>query len=321
MYRTLAIFGVWGCALGCAPGEDSDPSTADSSLDSGPGEDSDSDTSADTDAAAVTYEVIGENQFLVTNPTSQARMYVEFISPTEPVSDVRVTAILVPGGRGDHTLFTGGNKAQASADLFDMNYIVFDPEGRGDSEGVEDEGGSVHQDGLLELVRFATEQFDASIDVDRIGVISNSYGVTIATGMLSRHESANDMVKFLVDFEGPADRNDTGSCAGGNGHLSEYDCEDEDFWSQREAKNFVGGIAVPYARVQSVTDHVQPDHDHAILMINRALEGTAPMVWLNHTPLEEEVTSLPDELLLPDAADPYEIRTDSQIALELLEAM
>ena len=91
---------------------------------------------------------------------------------------------------------------------------------------------------------------------------------------------------FLIDWEGPANRNDTGGCdSSGTGHLQDVaSCTDEAFWAQREASTFISQIRVPYQRIQSEKDHVQPDNAHAILMVNNAVNGGVPWVRLNDYP-------------------------------------
>ena len=87
--------------------------------------------------------------------------------------------------------------------------MIFDPDGRGLSVGVEDYDGFIHQDGLAEIIRFSASL--PEVDPERIGVISFSYGVTMAAGALARYPDLP--VRFLIDMEGPADRNDTGGCS------------------------------------------------------------------------------------------------------------
>ena len=84
--------------------------------------------------------------------------------------------------------------------------VVFDPDGRGPSEGVDDDNGHLQQDGLAAVIEYAATL--AEVDESRIGLVSYSYGVTMAAGALARYP--NLPVLFLIDWEGPANRNDTG---------------------------------------------------------------------------------------------------------------
>ena len=108
----------------------------------------------------------------------------------------------------------------------------------------------------------------------------------MAAGFLARHPKLP--IRFLIDWEGPANRNDTGGCDEDNlGHLIGHPCDDEDFWSQREASGFALKLQLPYLRLQSEQDHVQPDNGHALLMISNATaekyggHGRSPWTRLN----------------------------------------
>jgi len=111
----------------------------------------------------------------------------------------------------------------------------------------------------------------------------------MASGALARYPDLP--VLFLIDWEGPANRDDTGGCdADKLGHLQEHDCCDHAFWRQREAARFALEMRVPYLRLQSEADHVQPDNAHAFLMVNSATAkefgGDGRSVWtrLNDLP-------------------------------------
>jgi hypothetical protein len=162
--------------------------------------------------------------------------------------------------------------------------VVFDPDGRGRSEGVEDQNGFTHQDGLAEVIRFAATL--PEVDGAQIGLVSWSYGITMASGALARHPDLP--VRFLIDWEGPANRDDTGGCGeDAVGHLQGHPCDDEDFWREREASIFALDLRVPYQRLQTEKDHAQPDQEHTVLMINNATaeeyggHGKAPWTRLN----------------------------------------
>jgi len=84
-----------------------------------------------------------QDTYWVTNPTSQARLYVQVFYPNDWSSEPLPTLVLVPGGTG--TL--DSNKARRLTG-FGFTVIIFDPDGRGRSDGQEDLGGAIHQDGL-----------------------------------------------------------------------------------------------------------------------------------------------------------------------------
>lgn len=233
----------------------------------------------------------------VTNPTTGACLHVEVFTPSSG-ADTTVAVVMAPGGRSDSTLFTGNGDAQRIADG-GYTVVVFDPDGRGESTGTEDDNGHAGQDGLEAVV-----EYTAAIDgIETVGMISNSYGVTLATGVLARYEDSP--AAFLIDWEGPANRDDTGGCDGVStrGHLYGNDCTDESFWGEREADTFAALIDVPYLRLQSVTDHVQPDYQHTLAMVNAAVSSDSPWVGLNRNEITRSVSSINTRGLISDRAE------------------
>ncbi|GIW06537.1 MAG: hypothetical protein KatS3mg060_1342 [Dehalococcoidia bacterium] len=254
------------------------------------------------------------SSFTVTNPASGAELWVEVLTPTGWDGRRLPTLVLVPGGNGDSTTITSGGRAQRMADA-GFAIVVFDPDGRGRSGGVEDYGGFIHQDGLAAII--AELPNHPAVDRSQIGIVSNSYGVTIAAGMLARHPDLR--VRFLIDWEGPADRSDTGGCGGAPaGHLRNVaSCDDESFWHEREAITFIGSIRVPYLRMQSERDHVQADVFHAIRMVNAAVAGDVPWVRLNNE-RPNQLYSLADlPTMLPERLDRERDRLILEYAREL----
>lgn len=221
-------------------------------------------------------------QYTVINPSSGAALKVYVIRPPQSGSTPLPALVLVPGGSGDSRSF---RKPRGEAQAFaQAGYVVavFDPDGRGQSGGREDYNGYIHQDGLAEVIRFTATL--PGVDASRIGLMTYSYGITMGAGALARYPDLP--VAFLLDWEGPANRDDTGGCdSTGIGHLQQVaSCTDEAFWSQREASTFIGQIRVPYQRIQSEEDDVQPDNTHAIVMVNNAVNGGVPWVRLNDLP-------------------------------------
>ena len=241
----------------------------------------------------------------VTNPASGARLFVQVFYPEGEAESGSPTLVLVPGGAGDSRPFVQPRKGKASqVDRFtDAGFavVVFDPDGRGRSSGVDDDDGFIQQDGLAAVIEYAGTL--PGVDSKRIGLVSFSYGVTMATGVLARHP--NLPVMFLIDWEGPADRKDTGGCDEDHlGHLQNHSCTDEAYWSEREAATFAKELRVPYQRLQSSNDHVQPDADHAILMIDNATAsqygGNGFSPWTRLNDLTPNTTySFDDPPLLP----------------------
>jgi pimeloyl-ACP methyl ester carboxylesterase len=255
----------------------------------------------------------GGETYWVENPSTGVQLYVEVLRPDGATSALPMV-VMVPGGRSDSTLFTSG--ANTAQRLADGGYVVvvFDPDGRGQSGGVEDDGGSDQQDGLAAVIEFAVTL--DGVDPDRVAVTTNSFGVTIGTGALARHPALP--VDVLIDWEGPADRDDTGGCdgTGPGGHLDGA-CDDESYWGEREASTFVAQIDVPYVRLQSETDHVQPDAHHALVMVNAAINGGVPHVQLNDLVVTAELSEIPEGALLSDSTD----RSVAEMYAQYLDAL
>ena len=235
----------------------------------------------------------------VTNPASGARLAVYRVRP-KGVERTPATIILIPGGSecGQSLLWPPfGLSAMHFFARSGLLVATFDPDGRGMSAGEEDEGGVVHQDGLAAVVDSLLARDD--VDPNRIGIASLSYGLTIAAGYLARY--ADDTpVKFLVDWEAPADRHDISRFSDPKaGHvLGLVALDDEDYWQQREPVRHVGRMRVPYHRVQTVPDHVQPDAHCALALLRAAREGGVPWTRLNSDPPNAAYAEL-DESRLP----------------------
>ena len=260
---------------------------------------------ADTEAPATQSAPTAaerEESFTVTNPTSGAQLFVRIFRPPDWNGEENSTLVLVPGGTGFSADFIRPPR-NTVLELAVEGYtvVVFDPDGRGQSEGIEDQNGFAQQDGLAAIIR--SLEGAAGVDTDRIGLSSFSFGVTMAAGALARHPDLP--VRFLMDWEGPANRNDTGGCdADLLGHLTgEVACDDEEFWAEREALTFISELDVPYPRLQSEKDHVQPDNDHAILMVNAAVGGGVPWVRLNELVSDQTFDPAAPPKMLPDSVD------------------
>ena len=253
--------------------------------------------------------------YRVTNPASGVSLAV-YVSKPADAGDARLpTVVLVPGGLSDSAQFRTPRGEAAILAQAGYLVVVFDADGRGQSAGQEDYNGFSHQDGLAAVIEFSASLPHA--DPQRIALVSYSYGITMASGALARHPDLP--VKFLIDWEGPANRDDTGGCDGaGLGHLKQVaSCDDEAFWAQREASTFIGQIRVPYQRIQSEEDHVQPDNGHAILMINNAVAGGVPWVRLNDLPPNQMYDPSNPPAMLPES----QARLLPQLMLKYLKKM
>lgn len=242
----------------------------------------------------------------VTNPTSGAKLYVEVIHPPDWDGSPHPTLVMVPGGIGTSESFRRPNQGPVYAKAGYV-LVIFDFDGRGQSEGVEDYGGTIHQDGLAAVIQYAATL--PEVDATQIGLISFSYGVTSASGVLARYPDLP--IRFLMDWEGPANRLDTGGCGTDpRGKLNPaIACDDEAYWAEREASTFIAHIQVPYQRVQSQNDHVQSDNDHALTMINNAINGGAPWVRLNDLEPNQTFDLANPPQMLPENLDRQQTTT------------
>jgi hypothetical protein len=267
--------------------------------------------------ANVTLPAIPESAaktYSVTNPTTNAKLHVQVFAPTDTAGKKYPALVLVPGGTGDSGGMLDDAMRMASAGIV---AVIFDPDGRGKSTGQEDYDGHKQQDGLAAVIRFAATL--PEVDAQQIGIATYSYGITMGSGVLARYSDLP--VKFLIDWEGPADRNYTTTGCGANRHggIQWQPCSDNAWWSEREAVNFIGKIRVPYQRVQSEKDHVQPNNNHAIDMINAAIKGGVPWVRLNDYPPNQTYDTKSPPQMFPEQMDRQLAQTVIRYAQELFK--
>jgi hypothetical protein len=226
-----------------------------------------------------TVEVVAET-LQVYNPSSDCSLYVHVHRPAYAAAGNRLPAvILVPGLTDPGTVFDEDGFAD---DIANDGFVVmhFDPEGRGKTGTFpENYCGYVHQDGLREcLERLAAR---ADVDRDAIGLFTFDDGVTMATGMMARHRQA-PQAKFLLDHEGPADRNQTSTDSGG--HIP-VPVDSEAFWVQREAARFIRHVPSIYLRMQTAQDGHSGGlgNTHCIALIDSATNtffgGSGMALW------------------------------------------
>jgi hypothetical protein len=217
----------------------------------------------------------------ILNPATGVNLYCHVHRPTSFDPELRYPGVvLAPGGNGVGTSFDNGNTAQLYADLGCI-VMHFDPDGRGQSTNggtytTEDYCGYLQQEGLHQVLLYLAALPET--DNANLGLITSSYGITLGAGVAGRFRNSPP-TKFLLDWEGPADRTDT---AQPNGHVP-HDPNDDAWWFEREPTNFIADFAGYYLRVQSEVDHVQPDNEHAIKLLNRATSvsygGYGECVW------------------------------------------
>jgi hypothetical protein len=185
----------------------------------------------------------------VVNPSSGCSLYVHIHRPAYAGPGNRVPGVVfVPGGIGfGSSQDTTGLADDIASDGF--AFLHFDPDGRGLSGTYpENYDGYVHQDGLHAcLSLLASRNY---VDTSRLGIYSRGYGITMGSGAIARYPEPR--VKFLVDFEGPADRSQTCQDSGG---FVPVPADSEPFWQEREAARFMKQVPAAYLRMQTEVDH------------------------------------------------------------------
>lgn len=164
--------------------------------------------------------------------------------------------------------------------------LTFDPAGRGKSWGEEDYGGPEHQDEVRLALRHLAARPD--VDADRIGIISISLGIAMAVGGAA---SSDVPISWLMDWEGPCDREIITSGGTIMAPASGHTMEDDVYWHPREAVRHVGSLKCGYLRLQAERDHAQPEEKrHAARMMRAAAAGSLPWYQLNDHPRGENPT-------------------------------
>lgn len=194
--------------------------------------------------------------------------------------------VVSPGIHQGRAAVEGYDAVVNAAEIAKVGYTVltFDPAGRGKSWGEEDYGGPEHQDDL----RVAIKHLLASPLVDgRVGVLSLSLGIAASVGALARWPDELP-VRWLVDWEGPCDREIITSGGTILVPAAGHTLEDDAYWHPREATRGVGRLACGYVRLQALPDHAQPTEvRHATRMIAAASAGSLPWFQINHHPRGE----------------------------------
>ncbi len=229
------------------------------------------------------------DEFLVRNPVTGLQLFAHVHRPMM-TSAVRLPAVvLVPDGVCPGTYFD----STGLADLIAANGFAamhFDADGRGRSdEFPEDYYGRINQEGLKACVAALAGM--SYVDTARIGILTEGYGITLAVGMLAGPTSP-PTAKFLVDFEGPADRYQSWE---GGGGVVPVPPDSESFWQEREAVRFMSRVPCHYLRVQTAQDHNPhiTDNRHCIALIDSATkgglldQGTSPWTRVNDSVMNE----------------------------------
>jgi hypothetical protein len=162
-----------------------------------------------------------------------------------------------------------------------MVAVAIDLSGRGQSWGVEDYGGPLHQDDVLQVLSEIVTW--SGVSPNRVGVVSHSLGCAAVAKALCTETRPE--VLWWMDIEGPSDREII--TAGGKfmDPADGHSLQDEAYWRPREARRWVGSTGVGYLRVQCQHDHAQPgEYRHAARMLHAAASGALPWFRLNAHP-------------------------------------
>ena len=259
---------------------------------------------------ANSYEITAR----VLNPTSNVELAVYQFMPDG--AGPFPTLLVLPGGikAGYQALRPQGITTYMETGF---GLILFDPDGRGESGGTEDMGGTIHQDGLAAVLEWAVTA--DRVDPARIGVFSSSYSITMAAGCLARHDTA---ARFLIDYEGPASRKYSNGCPGSLPHGTDMPfgaCDDDEWWSTREAVNFIDELTIPYLRIQFDRDHAQETHMHTVDMVQSAMKGGVPWVRVNTMPVNKTISGEADIDYLTRAGRGDPLIPIAPLAKELME--
>ncbi|TAL50173.1 hypothetical protein EPN81_03590 [Patescibacteria group bacterium] len=226
--------------------------------------------------------------YWVTNPSDgDARLFVQVIQSDENRGKRLPTLVLFPSGGAHSSLFTQLQRKKGSEPIADtfaqagFTVVVFDPDGRGQSEGTDDLYGFVHQDGVKEIVKYI--QTLPEVDSEQIGFVSYSYGNNLASATMARYPELP--IRFFIDWEGPAGMEQFGCTDGASvaiGFFDRHPCSDQDYWDQHTPLLFIPKLTVPYLRVQTEVNHVAGNGTkHALELVNAAIDGGVPWVRLN----------------------------------------
>jgi len=244
-----------------------------------------------------------KDEFFVTNPTTEAKLYVKIFYPDNFKTGEKTDAlVLVPGGNSGSSTFIGPKKSVDDITGAGLVAVVFDPDGRGMSSGVENQNGYDQQDGLAAIISFLVDELpDAQID--DVGIATFSFGLSMGSGVAVRYPELP--IRFLIDWEGPIDRNDFAGCDSGHtGHLTdEVDCDNEAYFSEREGISFVPQLDIPYIRLQTEKDHAQPDTLSAVRIVNAAVSAGLSYVRLNDYEVNQTYNEENPPEMFPDNLD------------------
>jgi len=224
------------------------------------------------------------------NPTSHARLAMTIRHPG--AVGARPGVVLVPGGRTDGQLFFGTSGIAERLARAGYVSVHFDPDGRGTSEGVEDDNGRVQQDALAAVLQATIDS--PLVARESVALVSCGFGLTMAAGVLIRYPDLP--VRFLIDWQGPVSREEIFESLGGT-VVPTTGMADERWWQERDPLAMLRLVPVGYQRVQTMP--TASDAGQAAIRAIRAAthrqfggEGIAAWTRLNGNPANQVTRAL-----------------------------
>jgi len=202
----------------------------------------------------------------------------------EPDDDQpRPALVLVPGRDKPGSVFCGEYYVLGAEEtaVRGVRTVHFDPVGRGRSWGHDDFCGSEGQDSFRAVLEFV--QSLRNVRPGAIGVATFSMGLALAAPVLARHRG-HLRVRFLLDWEGPADR---GAILRGGplppAARTALARDADAFWARREPTAWIAQVPCRYIRIQAEQDHASGPGgvDGALALIAAATRGATPSTRLN----------------------------------------
>ena len=186
--------------------------------------------------------------------------------------------LLCPGTNDPGTVFNTWSQPVNASELAGMGLVVmsFDPAGRGDSWGPEDYGGPEHQDNLRVALHHLLNH--SAVLSDNVGVVAISLGISMACGALAQLGGEGD-VRWLIDWEGPSDREIITSHGTIMIPTLGHKMDDEVYWRPREAVRHLSSLQCGYVRIQSNHDHAQGTSLFHFERMVEVLKGTHELAW------------------------------------------
>jgi len=213
--------------------------------------------------------------------TSGYRIFVRVTEPDDAV--LRPAVVVVPGRDKDGSVFDSGLYPVSAEEIANLGLrcVAFDPVGRGRSWGHDDFCGSEGQDALRAVLDYTHSLRE--VRRDRLGVATFSLGLSMAAPVLAEHGDRLT-VSFLLDWEGPADRD----AILRSGPLppaarAALARDPEGFWGHREPLGALEDLPCPYIRVQARDDHALGARGvhGAIALVAEAAHGRGVETRLN----------------------------------------